>query len=691
MGIDSYFYIDDSLLQAENFDLAIQNTERVKTFIESVGFDINIEKSVFIPTNRIIFLGYIIDSVLFKVFLPEEKVQKIIELSKKMLKAHKVSIRSLAQLTGLYSSAHYAVQYAHLFHRYLDLDKTQALHASNNNFNSFLNISVEGKSEIVWWLENVKTVNGRPIRNDSPSYYLHTDASLNGWGAVFHEKQTQGHWSLEEQCLHINILELKAIYFSIISLCCHIERTHICVKSDSSTAVNYINNQGGSVLPLLEITKQIWHWCIKNKVLLSAVHIPGKENIIPDNLSRNFNDTSEWKLNESVFNEVTKHFFIPDTDLFASRLNKQLNNFVSWFPDPDAYATDAFSFSLHKLYPYIFPPFSQISRVLQKIEDDQVSRAILIVPVWTTQLWYPKLLKALIDFPVKLPQLSNLLTLAHNNQSHTMNTRKMFLIACLVSGNISLIKVFQTKLQKSFLNLGESQPMFSMNTLGEARFCGVIQDKLVPLLHLTLKAVTSCSIARWLKLVLSNAGINVLKFKAHSYRSASSSAAKRAGISLNDILKTANWASAQTFKKFYYECSYPYRRVGKGCYLIQKDKVSGDTAFAKCLRRGAYLANFETLNEAMLMKYELLKMKTGVHYYVGGRNINRYKTGGDWRWIKKDGKMVKMTYFAFDNGEPNGTFNGAQDCMFFLASRGYRFHAVWCAMGGLLGGYICEK
>ncbi|XP_071162451.1 uncharacterized protein [Mytilus edulis] len=139
------------------------------------------------------------------------------------------------------------------------------------------------------------------------------------------------------------------------------------------------------------------------------------------------------------------------------------------------------------------------------------------------------------------------------------------------------------------------------------------------------------------------------------------------------------------------ECSYPYRRVGKGCYLIQKDKVSGDTAFAKCLRRGAYLANFETVNEAMLMKYELLKMKTGVHYYVGGRNINRYKTGGDWRWIKKDGEMVKMTYFAFDNGEPNGTFNGAQDCMFFLASRGYRFHSVWCAMGGLLGGYICEK
>ncbi|XP_063412491.1 uncharacterized protein LOC134695205 [Mytilus trossulus] len=139
------------------------------------------------------------------------------------------------------------------------------------------------------------------------------------------------------------------------------------------------------------------------------------------------------------------------------------------------------------------------------------------------------------------------------------------------------------------------------------------------------------------------------------------------------------------------DCSYPYRRVGKGCYLIQKDNISADDAFAKCLRRGAYLANFETLNEALLMKYELLKMNSGVHYYVGGRNINRYKPGGDWRWIKKNGDTVKMTYFAFDKAEPNGSLSAPQDCMFFYAARGYRFHNVWCAMGDLLGGYICEK
>ncbi|XP_071149955.1 uncharacterized protein [Mytilus edulis] len=137
------------------------------------------------------------------------------------------------------------------------------------------------------------------------------------------------------------------------------------------------------------------------------------------------------------------------------------------------------------------------------------------------------------------------------------------------------------------------------------------------------------------------------------------------------------------------ECSYPYRRVGKGCYLIQKDKTSADDAFAKCLRRGVYLANFETLNEALLMKYELLKMNSGILFYVGGRNINRYTPGGDWRWIKKNGDMVKMTYFAFDTGEPDGSLSAPQDCLVFYAPREYRFHNFHCA--GSYGGYICEK
>lgn len=65
--------------------------------------------------------------------------------------------------------------------------------------------------------------------------------------------------------------------------------------------------------------------------------------------------------------------------------------------------------------------------------------------------------------------------------------------------------------------------------------------------------VTTSTLARWLRIVLTMSGVDVSKFKAHSFRGASTTAALSAGCSLKDILSTANWASAETFKKFYHK------------------------------------------------------------------------------------------------------------------------------------------
>lgn len=114
------------------------------------------------------------------------------------------------------------------------------------------------------------------------------------------------------------------------------------MKSDSATAVAYINRTGGSVLSLLEETKNIWNWCFCKNIFISAVHIPGKNNKIPDYLSREFNDCTEWMLNVDVFKTLYRRFFKPKIDLFASRLNTQISdNYVSWFPDPNAVEFDA--------------------------------------------------------------------------------------------------------------------------------------------------------------------------------------------------------------------------------------------------------------------------------------------------------------------------------------------------------------
>ena len=63
------------------------------------------------------------------------------------------------------------------------------------------------------------------------------------------------------------------------------------------------------------------------------------------------------------------------------------------------------------------------------------------------------------------------------------------------------------------------------------------------------KPVTSATIARWVKTVLSLAGIDGV-FTAHSTRGASASA--RAEVALSDIMEAADWSRESTFKKFYH-------------------------------------------------------------------------------------------------------------------------------------------
>ena len=65
------------------------------------------------------------------------------------------------------------------------------------------------------------------------------------------------------------------------------------------------------------------------------------------------------------------------------------------------------------------------------------------------------------------------------------------------------------------------------------------------------RAVKSNTISNWIKDYLLKSGIDA-SFTAHSTRSAAASCAARLGMSVDQILKTANWSNASTFTRFYH-------------------------------------------------------------------------------------------------------------------------------------------
>ena len=64
--------------------------------------------------------------------------------------------------------------------------------------------------------------------------------------------------------------------------------------------------------------------------------------------------------------------------------------------------------------------------------------------------------------------------------------------------------------------------------------------------------VATQTLSRWVKEVLYECGIDADIFSAHSTRHASTSVAKRKGININQIRKSAGWSeNSATFARFY--------------------------------------------------------------------------------------------------------------------------------------------
>lgn len=484
-GFRCSYYIDDSLNMNKDRDVCRSNALKMSETLDSLGYTINKEKSVFVPTQRIVFFGFIIDSVLFKVFLPEEKVQKIISLARYLLIRGTVVVRMLASFIGLIINAFYAVLEAPLHYRALERDKIAGLGISRD-FDREVILSKSSVSEINWWIDNVDKKNGKLIRQKKSTVTLQSDASLQGWGGFDVESQISigGRWTLSESENTINYLELLAIFYTLKAFCSDKISMHVTIQSDNTSAVAYINNMGGMASMHMDmLARQLWNWCIARNIFVSATHLSGSLNCQADFSSRNFSDSTEWMLKKEIFKRICDQFFVPDIDLFASRLNYQVEKFVSWFPEPGCYKSDAFSFSWEMFIPYIFPPFNLIGKVLNKIVEDSVSKAILIVPHWPSQAWFPILLSMLISHPVRIPRHKDILVLPHNGQSHPM-ARRLSLVALLVSGISSRSEDFQSQLSISYFHPGVKEQRNSTVWLGESGVFGVYMGKVIRFVRL---------------------------------------------------------------------------------------------------------------------------------------------------------------------------------------------------------------
>ena len=431
------FYLDDSFLTHKTFNGCLENVMDTIKQSRDAGFTVHPEKSVLVPVQVLSFLGFILNSKDMTVSLGAEKIANIKLKIDSALSKQEISIQEVAELVGKLVATFPAVVFGRLFYRQIDIDKAKALKNARGNFSALMRLSDQAKTDLNWWLENLGSA--CKIESKNPDFVIKTDASGFGYGGVFDDNEISGFWSPDEQNAHINVKELLAILYSLQAL--FADRTNCTVKvlTDNSTAVSYVASMGGKMQQCHNVARRIWEWAIERQIWLIASFIPGKFNVEADKLSRLLNETTEWTLDSDLFNDIVHRYPDVTVDLFASHLNHQLSRYVSWLPDPNALHCDAFTLNWSAFVAYAFPPFNLIGRVLKKVELDRCE-LVIVVPEWSSQYWFSKLLQMLVDEPCYLPRSNRVLTNPINARATRITAR---LLACRIRGSTENMDEYQ--------------------------------------------------------------------------------------------------------------------------------------------------------------------------------------------------------------------------------------------------------
>ena len=471
--------LDDWLLKNKSRSLLLAQAQKAIDVTVKLGFLINKEKSNLRPSQSFVYLGAHFDLKLGRVFLTQERSVLIQDLIGLFRLHEYLPAQTFLKLLGTMASCIDVIPYAHLHMRPIQMYLLFYWKPSQRDVQSLIPVSSQLISHLEWWTIPQNLFKGVPLSPPSPDMVLTTDASKSGWGAHLDDLTVQGVWSSQEQQLHINNLELLAVRNALHHFCTLLQGKHVLVKSDNSTVIAYINNQGGT--KSTDLCMILWHlmqWCIEKGITLTSSHIPGVKNTLADVLSRKIFQHTEWSLNDSVLRQIFAIWGSPSIDLFASDNNHKIPVYCSWIPSRRALSGDALIISWSGIPGYAYPPIALLSRVLQKVKQEECT-LILIAPLWPKRPWFPLLLDLLIDFPIEIPLLDTLLVQPRTRLYHP--APEVFnLTAWLISSSSLKRKDFLSQLASFWHQQCDRGHRESISTSIDSSYVGVINGMRIP-------------------------------------------------------------------------------------------------------------------------------------------------------------------------------------------------------------------
>ena len=489
-GVRLHAYLDDILVIGNSHrEVTRALILTIQTLVHA-GYVLNIKKSDLTPSQDMEYLGCRFVTSQGRAFLPETRRDALIRMIHAFSKAGVyIKARHWLQLLGVMAATIPTVTMARLHMRPVQWYFKGKWSATRHNLFHPVMTTATLHPCLRWWSDPANLSQGKLFQKPPHTLVVTTDASMEGWGG--HVKEASGKtlllsglWTRTERRLHINTLELRAIYLTLRLLENTVANKSVMVECDNKTAIAYLNKQGGTRSFVLNREARLLHdWAGDNAVSLWAIHRPGVDNVLADYLSRNRPDPLEWCLASRICAKLFMMWGQPQIDLFATHTNHRLNLWFGRYHHPQAAAVNALAQCWTGLSVYAFPPINLIQKSIWKLRTDQVEEAIAILPLWNARPWFPLVLEMACEIPQLLPWDLDLLSqrLPDKGTLFHPDLKRLRLIAWKLTASPGKAQAFRKRLLTSRWQPENSPPGQSIPSDGRPTFVGAIDDTSIPL------------------------------------------------------------------------------------------------------------------------------------------------------------------------------------------------------------------
>ena len=275
-GIRIHQYLDDWLVRARSQHICLQHTQILVKMCQDLGWLVNLEKSELEPKQVFDFVGYQFDLRSGRVRPTPDRWQSLQDKIQALLLLPACpAVHVLDRSSNSHRKAGSPRPTTHETHTVASQKQLRV----PESLEKVIPLPRSLHPHLQWWLEEDNVLQGQPLHPVKHALPIFTDLSKEMWGAHLNEFTARGSWSVPESKLHINYLELKAVFLALKEFQSLCVGKIVLVATDNTTVVAYMNKEGGMRSgPLCTLLWRILTWCSQRQVTLKARHIPGRLN-----------------------------------------------------------------------------------------------------------------------------------------------------------------------------------------------------------------------------------------------------------------------------------------------------------------------------------------------------------------------------------------------------------------------------